>query len=292
MVPVRPGISWFVKLLMLCCVAMVMLFFLSMLLFAMYGKSITSLNGAVTSTVLQNLLMFIMPVYVLAIYNKNLELRPKKETFWMSRGPSLKSILVVVLVWVTSLPSMNYLVELNQSIHLPDSMKALEQLMRQMEESAQKITSLLLDAQSWPMMLAMLLVVGVLPAVGEEIFFRAGMLGTMRHGRVNKHVAVWVMAFIFSAIHLQFYGFVPRLLLGAWLGYLMVWRGEVWTPIIAHALNNGSIVVVSFLASKGMISENWLEHLGAGNPLFAFLSINATVIVMILLMRDKKDKQA
>lgn len=292
MVPVRPGISWFVKLLMLCCVAMVMLFFLSMLLFAMYGKSITSLNGAVTSTVLQNLLMFIMPVYVLAIYNKNLELRPKKETFWMSHGPSLKSILVVVLVWVTSLPSMNYLVELNQSIHLPDSMKALEQLMRQMEESAQKITSLLLDAQSWPMMLAMLLVVGVLPAVGEEIFFRAGMLGTMRHGRVNKHVAVWVMAFIFSAIHLQFYGFVPRLLLGAWLGYLMVWRGEVWTPIIAHALNNGSIVVVSFLASKGMISENWLEHLGAGNPLFAFLSINATVIVMILLMRDKKDKQA
>ena len=292
MVPVRPGISWFVKLLMLCCVAMVMLFFLSMLLFAMYGKSITSLNGAVTSTVLQNLLMFIMPVYVLAIYNKNLELCPKKETFWMSRGPSLKSILVVVLVWVTSLPSMNYLVELNQSIHLPDSMKALEQLMRQMEESAQKITSLLLDAQSWPMMLAMLLVVGVLPAVGEEIFFRAGMLGTMRHGRVNKHVAVWVMAFIFSAIHLQFYGFVPRLLLGAWLGYLMVWRGEVWTPIIAHALNNGSIVVVSFLASKGMISENWLEHLGAGNPLFAFLSINATVIVMILLMRDKKDKQA
>lgn len=292
MVPVRPGISWFVKLLMLCSVAMIILFFLSMLLFAMYGKSITSLNGAVFSTVLQNLLMFIMPVYVLAIYNKHLELRPKKETFWMSHGPSLKSILVVVLVWVTSLPSMNYLVELNQSIHLPDSMKALEQLMRQMEESAQKITSLLLDAQSWPMMLAMVLVVGVLPAVGEEIFFRAGMLGTIRHGRVNKHVAVWVMAFIFSAIHLQFYGFVPRLLLGAWLGYLMVWRGEVWTPIIAHALNNGSIVVVSYLASKGIISENWLEHLGAGNPLYAFSSIIVTVVVMIFLMRDKKDKQA
>lgn len=288
----RPGVSWFVKILLLCSVSMMALFVLSMLLLAVFGKNISSVNGTIFSTILQNLLSFILPVYLLAVANKNLEFRPKKETFWMSRGPSFMSILVVVLVWVAALPSMNYLVEWNQNIHLPQALKPLEQLFRQMEDTASDITAQLLSAQSWSMMLVMLVVVGVMPALGEEIFFRSGMLGTMFYGKVNKHVAVWVVAFIFSAIHFQFFGFVPRLLLGAWLGYLLMWRGEVWTPIIAHALNNGSVVVVTFLANKKIITSNWIENIGVGKPLYALLSIAVTVVVIVLFMRKKQNTKA
>ena len=145
------------------------------------------------------------------------------------------------------------------------------------------------------MMLMTVLLVGVLTGMGEEAFFRAGMLGSMRHGGVNRHVAVWTAAIVFSAIHLQFYGFVPRMLLGAWFGYVMLWSGEVWTPIIAHALNNSAVVVCTFLANNKYISGNFLETLGVPQqgekPFLAIASAIATAVVIWAFMRNKGERE-
>jgi len=254
----------------------------------LFGTDTTKINYVIAMSIAQNLVIFILPVLMLALLNLKTEKLPLSHTMWMSRGPKLKSILLVVLVWILALPAMNYIVEWNQSIEFPSWLKGLEEQMRSMENEASRTTAKLLDTHSIGMMLFMVIVVGVLTGMGEEIFFRAGLLGTMRLGGVNKHIAIWLSAIIFSAVHFQFFGFVPRMLLGAWFGYLMVWTGEVWTPIIAHALNNGAVVVLTYLASNHYVTDNYVETAGAGDHWFALESALATVVVIFLFMRKKK----
>lgn len=287
----RPQIAWFLKVLILCSISMMMLFIIAMVLFIVFQHDSNSLEFLISTTVAQNLLIFILPVVLLAIICKMIELRPMLETMWMTKGPSLKSILLVVTVWIVALPAMNYIVEWNKSIEFPTGLKYLEDLFRQMEDSATLATSSMLDTHSVGMMLVMVFVVGILAGFGEEMFFRAGMLGSMRFGGLNKHVAVWLAAFVFSAIHMQFYGFVPRLLLGAWFGYLMLWSGEMWTPFIAHAFNNGAVVVMTYLANTKIVSSNFFDTIGSDNRWIATGSVMVTALVIALFMRKSNDKK-
>ncbi len=285
--------SWPLKILFLFCGLMVALFLVAMALVLVFGTDTGNTNYVIAMSIAQNLLVFIMPVLLLAMMNKKLEGRRLSRTLWMSKGPSLKSVLLVVLVWIVALPAMNYLVEWNQNIEFPSWLQGVESQLREMEESAAATTSELLNSQSLSMMIFMVLVVGVLTGLGEEIFFRSGVLGTMLHGKVNKHVAVWAVAIVFSAFHLQFFGFVPRVLLGAWLGYLLVWTGEVWTPVIAHALNNSSIVVATYLVNHNYISDNYIETAGTGAHWLALGSALTTVVLLVVFMRKspKTDKE-
>lgn len=277
--------SWPLKILFLFCGMMVALFVVGIAVVLMFGDDSQNVNYRIVMSIAQNLVIFILPVVMLAMLSKRTDLVPMSHTLWMTKGPTLKSILLVVLVWIVSLPAMNYVVEWNQNIEFPSWLQGLENQLRDMESDATAAANKLLDVQSLGMMIFMVLVVGVLTGMGEEIFFRAGLLGTMLHGKVNKHLAVWAVAIVFSAIHLQFFGFVPRILLGAWLGYLLVWTGEVWTPIIAHALNNGSIVLVTYLAKQNYISDNYLETTGTGNHWMALGSAVATVLLLVVFMR-------
>lgn len=277
--------SWPLKILFLFCGMMVALFVVGIAVVLMFGDDSQNVNYRIVMSIAQNLVIFILPVVMLAMLSKRTDLVPMSHTLWMTKGPTLKSILLVVLVWIVSLPAMNYVVEWNQNIEFPSWLQGLENQLRDMESDATAAANKLLDVQSLGMMIFMVLVVGVLTGMGEEIFFRAGLLGTMLHGKVNKHLAVWAVAIVFSAIHLQFFGFVPRILLGAWLGYLLVWTGEVWTPIIAHALNNGSIVLVTYLAKQNYISDNYLETTGTGDHWMALGSAVATVLLLVVFMR-------
>ena len=283
--PNNSAFSWPMKLLFLFSGMVFALFVVAVAVVMIYGQNPSGINCMVVTSVAQNLLMFILPVVMLAMLIKKSELKPLSHTMWMTKGPTLKSIALVVLVWVVALPAMNYVVEWNQNIEFPSWLYKLETQLRDMENDAAEATNELLNAKSVGMMILMLLVVGVLTGLGEEIFFRAGLLGTMLHGKVNKHLSVWGVAFVFSAIHLQFFGFVPRLLLGAWLGYLLVWSGEVWTPVIAHALNNGSVVLMTYLYNQHYISENSVEEAGTSDPWMALGSAVMTVLLLVVFMR-------
>ena len=63
----------------------------------------------------------------------------------------------------------------------------------------------------------------------------------------DEHVQVWISAAIFSAIHMQFQGFLASMILGALLGYLLVWTRSFWIPMIVHFLNNGLQVVAIYV---------------------------------------------
>jgi len=129
---------------------------------------------------------------------------------------------------------------LNQQIPMPNWVVDQEQLINQ------TIISLLKIEQPYELVLN-LIIIGVLPAIGEELLFRGILQEKLARFWQQPHLAVWVSAFIFSAIHFQFQGFLPRLLLGAALGYLLVWTRNLWIPIIAHFVFNASQVLFQYV---------------------------------------------
>ena len=121
---------------------------------------------------------------------------------------------------------------------------------------------------SVPALIVNILIIGVGAGVAEEILFRGCFQRLLVTGGINHHVAIWCVAFIFSAIHFQFFGFVPRMLLGAYFGYLMYWSKSVWIPAIAHTLNNTMVVITAWgqvrlhpdqpLDTSASLSPTWL----------------------------------
>ena len=188
---------------------------------------------------------------------------------------------LAALVMVCAIPGINLLADLNNRIVLPDCLSSLEQFFRQMEEEAALLTKRFMQADNvWVMMINMGLM-AVLPALAEEISFR-GVLQQLLSG-MRTHVAIWLTAVIFSAIHMQFYGFIPRMLMGALFGYVFVWTGSLWVPIVMHFVNNGMAVLLYYiLSSKGVAMDtNYADTLGAGTTWW--LGIISLLTVGILL---------
>lgn len=203
----------------------------------------------------------------------------------LNRGLSMKQGLVAFFFAVAALPLISMLAEWNKGMELPSFLASVEEIMRQMEESALAMTEKFLNTSSFGMMIVNLFVMALLPAVCEEMMFR-GWLQRVLSNRLNYHVAIWVSAFIFSAIHFQFYGFVPRMIIGAALGYLYCYTGSLWAPIIAHFTNNAAAVITAFLAYNGYTSINF-DLIGTGDTWY--LSV-ASVAVCLALMGIVKKK--
>ena len=203
----------------------------------------------------------------------------------LNRGLSLKQGLVAFFFAVAALPLISMLAEWNKGREVPSFLASVEEIMRQMEESALAMTEKFLNTSSFGMMIVNLLVMALLPAVCEEMMFR-GWLQRVLSDRLNYHVAIWVSAFIFSAIHFQFYGFVPRMIIGAALGYLYCYTGSLWASIIAHFTNNAAAVITAFLAYNGYTSINF-DLIGTGDTWY--LSV-ASVAVCLALMGIVKKK--
>lgn len=230
---------------------------------------------------IQDIVAFILPaIAAMAIfYHKPL------HVMQFDRAPSWLSLAIVVIFYIVSLPAMNWLVSANESMTLPSWLGGLEQAMRAAEDEAAATTQQLLDIHSIVQLIPTLIVVGLMAGLSEEILFRGAMLRTMQDSRLGTHAVVWLVAIIFSAIHLQFYGFIPRMLLGVWLGYLLVWTGNLWVPIIAHTLNNSTVVLFNYLSNTGVIPEGYGDNLGlpaeGGIPWLAIISFIASVALAI-----------
>ena len=242
-------------------------------------------QGLLAMLTLQDVLAFIAPALVAMAF---FYLRPL-VVMGLDRAPGWKALLVVVAFYILSMPAMNWLVSANEAMTLPQSMSGIEQAMRSLEDSAAATTRELLDISSLWQLVATVLVVGVLAGLSEEILFRGAMLRTMQDSRLGTHAVVWITAIIFSACHMQFFGFFPRMVLGVWLGYLLVWTGSLWVPIIAHALNNSTVVLFSFLAGRGVVPEGFGDNLGlpeaGGFPWMALASFFASLALALWAAR-------
>lgn len=158
------------------------------------------------------------------------------------------------------MPVLEWVTLANQKMVLPDFLKSLEKWMRAKEDEAMNTTLLLLKMSTIKDLLINLFMIALLPGIAEELMFRGGVQRTANRMFNNQHVAIWLSAFIFSAIHVQFYGFLPRLLLGAGFGYLYYWSGSLWYSMLAHFLNNGYAVCAAYYMQKNDMSLDELDQ--------------------------------
>lgn len=239
----------------------------------------------------QDIFAFILPAVVaMALFY----LRPL-HVMGLDRMPSLKALAVVVVFYLVSLPAMNWLVDFNGSMVLPSWMSGVEEAMRQAEDMAADATKQILDISTIPQLLFCLFVVGLMAGLSEEMLFRGAMQRTMQDSRMGVHTAIWVTAIVFSAFHMQFFGFLPRMMLGAWLGYLFVWTRSLWVPIIAHTLNNSTVVVMSYLAGKGVVPEGFGDNLGlpadGAFPWMATASLVLSIAIALWAARSFRNEK-
>lgn len=164
-----------------------------------------------------------------------------------------KAFGVVLLITLGGMLFNSFLVYLNSNLALPESMSELEAWMKATEEQLMELTKFLTDFQTIPELAAGILVIGVLAGVGEEMFFRGLVQAKIHKYLKSPHWGVWLTAIIFSAIHLQFYGFLPRVFLGAIFGYLYLFTGSLLYPILAHIFNNSFTVIMVYLSNQGVI---------------------------------------
>jgi uncharacterized protein len=210
--------------------------------------------------------------------------QPLKELFQVPNNTLLTTYLIVVLATIAFMFVNSPLIEWNANLTFPDFMKGFEEWAKARETYAAEVTSFLTTFSTKGELLLALFVIAVLPALGEELVFR-GLLQPQLHNQTgNIHVAIWGSAILFSAIHMQFFGFVPRMLLGALFGYLYYWSGNLWVAILAHFVNNGFSVVMLYLYQQRVSELDMNSTESAPWPVVA----GATIISFALLYIFKK----
>jgi membrane protease YdiL (CAAX protease family) len=170
-------------------------------------------------------------------------------------------ILAGIALMFISLPVTNQLTTWNEGLKFGGALQTLEDLLKNLEETAEALTERMLNVNTFGGLLFNLLIIALIPAIGEELTFR-GVLQQSLTRRMNPHIAIILSAAIFSFIHFQFYGFLPRMFLGIVLGYMFYISGSLWTSILMHFLNNGTAVVLYYLNNKDVIDID-VDHFGA-----------------------------
>lgn len=165
-------------------------------------------------------------------------------------GLGLLSALLILFI----MPANSWIINWNAGMQFPESLRAFEAWAKTKEDTLKVLTEQLTIFDSPGQFIFGMLVFGLIPAIGEEIVFRGLLQRNLLQVFRNVHVAIWVTAFIFGAIHMQFYGFFPRMLLGAVLGYLFAWSGNIWVPIAGHFMNNGFTVLILYLQQRKLIN--------------------------------------
>ena len=203
--------------------------------------------------------------------------------FLRMRNPknvTLFSLSIVFLLTIAFFPVIDFTGYLNQQMHLPGFLGGLESWMRQMEDVAKVLTEKFTTVNTLGGLAINILMIGILPAMGEEMLFRGTVQPLFNSWFKNNHAAIWVTAILFSAMHMQFYGFIPRMILGAYMGYLLVWSGSLWLPMFAHFVNNTIGVILYYMFYNGSIEQN-PESLGYETSL---IPVVLSIIIIGLLM--------
>lgn len=278
-----------VKLLLL-----LLFFIVYALAFSGVAKGVVALFGVTDSLAVlkitqfcQALGMFVLAALSLAfLVSKNM-----REYLSLDVRPNhIVIVLTIACIWL-SMPLVNFIGEWNASLSLPESMGRLETLFREMEDAAERLTLKMLVTDSFFQFFLNIVVMALLPAVGEELFFRGVMQNSIERSAKNEHVAVWITAAVFSFVHFQFFGFVPRLLLGAFLGYLLCWSRSLIVPMVAHFVNNVTIVTIYYMYSDDAKKMEEAERFGCDDYSVLLISALAFIVAAVSVWKRSRAEE-
>lgn len=235
--------------------------------------------------ILSSIGTFILPPIALALTEGK-----KVPQFYSFKKPQTLLIFLVLMIMIVSMPFMEWTVLINQKMVLPDYLKAVEQWMKEKEDAAMKITIQLITVRSNFDFIINLIMIAVLPAIGEELMFRGGVQRSLTKAFNSPHLAIWLTAIIFSAIHVQFYGFIPRMLLGAGFGYLYLYSGSLWYAMLAHFINNAYAVCAAFYMQKHNMPLNKADE-PIGFPWYGYLISAIITIALFKFFKDSAERE-
>ncbi len=273
------------KLLQLIATFFFMLIFTLLVIKLFFQIDMSEIGNLKILQLIQSVGMFVIPPLILGFLWSSKPFRYLQ----LNRLPGKEFTLYAIVIMLIAIPFINLLSQLNQQISFPAFMSSIEVEMKAAELQIAELTEKMLYVKSLDALAFNILLIAILPALGEELFFR-GIIQKILSERRNVHLAIWVSAFVFSAIHMQFYGFFPRLLLGAFLGYLLFWSGNLWLPIIAHFTNNAVAVVFYYLKFNDVQVFDF-ENVGSGNTWWLGVISGAFVIAGIVLIRKRFKKE-
>ena len=238
---------------------------------------------------ISSIFMFVVPPIVYYFITrkehqmKDLGLRKLSPPWWI--------ILIGAALMFVSIPVSTSLTTWNESMNFGDAFAKLEDYLKVLEETAQAATEKMLNVDTIGGLLFNLIVIALIPAIGEELTFR-GVLQQSLTRRMNPHIAIILSAAIFSFIHFQFYGFLPRMFLGLLMGYMFYITNSLWTSMLMHFLNNGAAVVLYYLSNKGVIED--AEHFGETTNVWIIVASAAVTIGLIVWswLKARPKKQA
>jgi len=232
---------------------------------------------------LQDILVFILPALVTALVSTRL---PARLLAVDTPPPGIPLVLALCGL-IVSVPAMNSVIAWNEGVHLPESLSSVENTLRELENNAKAVTDSLMAGASVPSLLVSILIIGVFAGFSEELFFRGAFQRIAGANGMNHHAVIWITAFVFSLFHFQFFGFVPRMLLGAYFGYLLFWTRSLWVPVIVHIFNNSMVVYTTWkeAGDPGILSD--LDKLGTSDPDAGtnLLVVSVSLVLTVIILR-------
>ena len=218
---------------------------------------------------------------------------------WLYQGSFMKylylnksfggaSFLLVFVLMFFAAPFINFVGEFNNNMVFPEWLSGIERWMKNAEENAAALTEAFLQVETIPGLAFNLFMIAFLPAIGEEFLFRGVIQKIFTNITRNHHWGIWISAILFSALHIQFYGFLPRVLLGALFGYMLVWSGSMWLPVIAHFFNNAFAVIAYFFINKELLNPE-IENIGSTSNSFYLAGISLLIVLVFMWMLKRQN---
>jgi membrane protease YdiL (CAAX protease family) len=199
--------------------------------------------------------LFVLPPL---IYARLIGQKPR-HFLMLDERPSIPFLAFASILMAVQLPWINALGSWNNSIEWGGMFRSVYDSMRAQEDAAAELIGQFLHMPGLVDLFQTLVIVALIPAIGEELLFR-GVVQPMLSEKRGAHFGVWITAFVFSFIHFQFFGFFPRFILGVILGYLVVWKKSLWYSIVAHFTNN-ALAVIGYFAYQhqwiGLNPDEW-----------------------------------
>lgn len=246
------------------------------------NKHVSELNILRISQISSQLFTFVLPPFLYACLVKE---KPMKSLSFC-KTPLLYFVIGFVMMYAIT-PLNNVFGVWNAGLELPESMAVLEEMMKNLQESATQLTEKMLNVSNVSGLIINLFMIAGLAAIGEELLFRSLLQPFLIKICKNAHLGIFLASAIFSFIHFEFYGFLPRLVLGLLLGYMFFYSRSIWVPILMHFTNNATAVVIYYLNNKGITNID-VDGSTETNITYVLLSIVAMTVLFWLTIRINK----
>ena len=236
--------------------------------------------------IIQDISLLIIPsIIILVLMKSDPSARLSEFKF-----PLLREVGLIVILAFCIFPITSFTGQINSAMHLPDWLSGVEHWMIEKEDKNNSLIDLLITSNTFWVLLLNLLLIGLMPAIAEEMIFRGVFQKIFSKLFRSGHLAIWFIAFIFSAVHFQFFGFVPRFILGLVFGYLFYWSGTLWLSIISHFVNNAFPVIMAYIQGIEKLNAPidvplWKQAIGLPLPI-----IIGFVILFYFRNKSKNDR--